>query len=165
MEKSTATTLTPWVWPNDYIGTDWTGYYIAPCSIHHNSSLLDQVNFRYQRAALDKTDAVLVLDSHWGCGWIEWVAIPATDQAAITIAEGLVEQLRQYPLLDEDGYYSLLDESAREIWGDASTDERESWCARCGVNEQAAGFEHLHEAERYDEAGRLREYLEMLAAE
>jgi len=89
---------------NNFIGddTDYRNWYAAPLGQSRDSEILEQVNFKVGLEMLGgESDTVRVERyGHWACGWIEQVYVkPGSD--AFGIAEDIVEQLANYPVLNE----------------------------------------------------------------
>ena len=114
-----------WTLPRNYIGDEWPEYYVF-LSRNRESDCLEISNFR---TALEKlggeSDTVfIVAENHCACGWVEWIAIHASDTAAITKAEAIQEKLESCPVLDEDDLCELEHETADEVWKTLSDSER-----------------------------------------
>lgn len=65
-----------------------------------------------------ETETVIVIrESHWAVGWVEWIAIHATDDKALEIADRLKDKLENYyPVLNEEHFSDLETEEANEVW-------------------------------------------------
>lgn len=66
----------------------------------------------------DMATVQVVSENHWACGWIEWIAIHGSDEAALREADRLMAKLDNYPVLNEDDWSRREDESAQTIWRD-----------------------------------------------
>jgi hypothetical protein len=123
--NTTSSTFTPehlvrWKWPPHYVGARWDGYYRAPEERNRESELLTQSNWTIQLRELEKHKAdvpdddivspLVVRESHWAVGWIEWVAIHESNVEALKVADAFAARLESYPILDE-GHYSDLEYS------------------------------------------------------
>lgn len=112
--QTAQTTLRPWTLPPSYSGARWDGYLVAPCTQNRDSSTLEESNFAAQWAALAGTVAELpdseeyspirVRESHFLCGWVEWVAVHPSNAEAVRVAERLAKRLENYPVLSEDDF-------------------------------------------------------------
>ena len=114
------TTLELWERPSSYFGATWEGFYSAGFGQHRDSDCLERSNFRVAAKALEDTSAEIVRENHWAVGWVEWIAIPATDLEAIAIAERLVAKTEGYPVLSDEDLSELEHEEAQEIWANCS---------------------------------------------
>jgi hypothetical protein len=111
--------------PDNYFGAEWDGYYIAPVAISRDAECLQESNWECQNARLlplstdlgGEPTVRIVRDSHWACGWIEWLAIHESNHAAIAEAEQIEKELKGYPILNEDDFYERENEAAQYIWG------------------------------------------------
>jgi hypothetical protein len=110
--------LERWTMPKDYFGSSWPEYYRAGFGRHRDSDCLAESNFRVALKALGgESETVLVIrESHWAVGWIEWIAIHESDSKSLQIADGLIEDLESYPVLNEDDWSELEQETADETW-------------------------------------------------
>lgn len=107
-----------WTLPSSYFGATWEGFYSSGFGQSRDSDALERSNFR---AALKALEAVservqVVRESHWAVGWVEWIAIPADDFAALEAADGLREDYEQHPVLDENDFSNEETEEANEVW-------------------------------------------------
>ena len=114
-----------WKLPRNYTGDEWPEYYVF-LSRNRDSACIDVSNFR---TALEKlggeSDTVfIVAENHWLCGWVEWIAIHESDTNALTKAEAMQEQIKNYPALDEDDLCELEHETADEVWKNFGDSER-----------------------------------------
>lgn len=110
--------LERWTMPKDYFGAAWSEYYRAGFGRHRDSDCLTESNFRVALKALGgESETVLVIrESHWAVGWIEWIAIHESDSKSLRIADGLIDDLESYPVLNEDDWSELEQEAADETW-------------------------------------------------
>ena len=122
-----------------------------------DSDCLEQSNFAVMLAALggETEKVVVVRESHWAVGWVEWIAIHEADTAALKIADGQCERLTNYPILDEDDFGEREFEAQCETWANAGLQGRMEYCRRAGISIFAARREELPE----DDNGRLGELL------
>lgn len=130
--------LKTWTYPSNYFGPRWDGWQIF-LTRTRDSELLTNHNFETALAKLKalpkvkgigKTTVRVVRDSHWACGWVEWIAIHPRNKAAIALAEQLVTKLNHYPILDEIGYGTKEHEAVCETWEQMSLRERVSTLKR-----------------------------------
>lgn len=103
--------LKRWRLPDSYTGAHWDGYYVAPIGRHRDSDLLTESNWDCQWSELsklradvpgeDETSPRMVRESHWAVGWVEWVAIHESNEAALRTADEIAAGLESYTVLDE----------------------------------------------------------------
>lgn len=118
--------LQRWTRPSDWSGTPWNGYYIAPVGITRDSGTLDRSNWSAQWDTLaplsadvpddDCTSPVIVREGHWAVGWIEWVAIHESNEAALREADEIASSLDNYPVLDDEARSAMEWEEYTEAW-------------------------------------------------
>ena len=77
--------LERWKMPRDYSGAEWPDYYSSGVGRSRDSDCLEESNFHSMLAALGgESDTVQVVrESHWAVGWVEWIAIHESDEAAL----------------------------------------------------------------------------------
>ena len=117
-----------WERPDSWAGKPWEGWFVG-LSRTRDSDALTRSNFEVFLKALRELPEVLVDDtnnaaasyrteredwssvnsvfivpeSHWACGWIDWIAIHPSNEAAMKLADEMLCSLEDYPVLDEDG--------------------------------------------------------------
>lgn len=118
--------LSRWKLPQHYFGANWNGYFIAPVSRNRDSDALAESNFAEQWRALkphsadvpdaDESSPTIVRESHFLCGWVEWVAIHQSNEAALREADKIAERLENYPVLNEEDWSNREEEEAQAVW-------------------------------------------------
>jgi hypothetical protein len=100
--------LKPWTMPGSYIGPSHEGYYYF-LGQNRDSDLLTQSNFICGLELLGgETDTVQVIrDGHWACGWIEYILIHESDIKSLQVADAIMTNLNDYPVLDESHYSDM----------------------------------------------------------
>lgn len=111
--------------------------YMAVATRHRDSPLLDNHHFELLVDSLkkvcpeDETDLKSGLerwfythDYHWLTGWIETLYILKGDNPLLESIEGILSQLEDYPIADEDEYYNKLHSKMLEIWTGMSLRDR-----------------------------------------
>lgn len=135
----------PWVRPSNYMGATWEGWLVF-LGRNRDSELLTNHNFEtalhYLEIAGDTlpegtyehTDRSMfvVRENHWLCGWVEWIAIHPSNEAAVRLAEELAAKLDRYPVLDEDRFSEREHEEASATWEGMSIRERLDLIKRYG---------------------------------
>lgn len=111
------TCLKKWTLPSDYSGEHWDGYYVF-LGQHRDSDALDRSNFESGLETIGgESDTVIVVrESHWAVGWVEWIAIHQDDEKALKVADEIAVALENYPVVDEEHYSQLETEEADETW-------------------------------------------------
>lgn len=110
--------LKRWTHPDHYFGEVWPNYYGSGCGQHRDSDALARSNFICMLRSLGgETDTVIVVrESHWAVGWVEWIAIHQDDDRALQIADEIMEKLEHYPVVSESHWSELEQEEASEVW-------------------------------------------------
>lgn len=122
--------LSRWTRPSSYFGATWPEYFVF-LSRNRDSDELTESNFETAIARLealpdwtppDSDDEAVsryvVRESHWACGWVEWIAIHETDTEALKAADEMAADLESYPVLDEEDLSRREDEEAQRVWRD-----------------------------------------------
>ena len=100
--------IKPWKRMNNYMGAEWEGYYAAPVGQSRDSDTVERSNWAAQIQAIPESDTVIIVrESHWAVGWVEWLAIHESDTTALQEAESIGNRLDTYPILDEDAWSEL----------------------------------------------------------
>jgi hypothetical protein len=149
--------LKRWSMPPSYFGPSWAEYYTAGVGQSRDSDCLEQSNFAVMLAALggESETVVVVRESHWAVGWVEWIAVHESDTTALKIADEQCARLAAYPILNEDDFGRREFEAQCEAWENAGLRGRMEYCHRAGISIFAA-----RRSERpQDDNGRLGELL------
>ncbi len=146
-----------WEMPSHYFGAEWPEYYSSGIGQHRDSDALTRSNFRCMLKALGgESDTVhVVRESHWAVGWVEWIAIHESDDAALRTADEIADKLEAYPVVDEDDWSMLEYDEACDYWECMSVRERADYCERAGISIFAARRDYLPQ----DDNGALYELL------
>lgn len=136
--------LTPWTRPECYVGATWEGWLVF-LGRNRDSDLLSNFNFDtvYERLSnrmsasacddLGEETVRVVRESHWACGWVEWIAIHPIDIGAVALAEEMARDLDAYPVLDEDQWSEKEHEAVDEAWAALSVRDRLELIQRVGT--------------------------------
>jgi hypothetical protein len=117
MDTYTPKYLRLWTLPDNYAGTIWPNYYSAGFGQSRDSDALERSNFETAWKALQKFEGVeRVRESHWAVGWVEWIAIPADDFAALKVADEMKGRVKDYPVLDDEHFSQLEQDEADLVW-------------------------------------------------
>lgn len=145
-----------WKYERDYGGTDYSDYYIV-YGRNRDSCLLTNHNYEEIMKRLqtvynnlqdnDSTEFGWFLDArmnHFGPGWIEEIFVHEdAPQELIDTATDILNDLDQYPILNEDEYYRKVYEAADEYWRQMSLRERIEMCKEHDVNIFAARHDYI----------------------
>jgi hypothetical protein len=147
-----------WTMPQDYFGEVWPDYYSSGVGQSRDSSDLEASNFACMLRDLGgETETVIVVqESHWAVGWVEWIAIHESDEKACAIADQNNESLEDYPVLDENDWFEREHATVCQVWKEClSIKERVELCRKAGVSIFAA----RHDYPPSDESGYISERL------
>lgn len=131
--------LTKWTLPDSYAGAQWPDYYVF-LGQSRDSDSLGRSNFICGLKAIGgESDTIIVVrESHWAVGWVEWIAIHESDAAALAIANKISDALEDYPVVNEDHWSQLEWDEACDYWERMSVRERAEYCKRAEVSIFAA---------------------------
>lgn len=150
--------LKRWTRPDSYLGAVWPGYYVF-LGQHRDSDALTRSNFAEALDALGGENAgetvLVVHESHWAVGWVEWIAIHQDDGKALALADEMHERLEDYPVLNEEAFSDLEYSEACEYWERMRIRERAEVCKRFGISIFAARRSEIPQ----DDDGSLVDYL------
>lgn len=113
--------LKRWQKPDHYAGASWPDYYSSGVGRSRDSDDLEESNFHVMLKDLggeDDPNVIVVRESHWAVGWVEWIAIREDNDKALAIADRNVERMESYPVLDENDWSEREQESAELVWAD-----------------------------------------------
>jgi hypothetical protein len=132
--------LKRWTRPECYFGAEWSEYYSAGVGQSRDSDCLKQSNFAVMLSELGgESDTVIVVrESHWAVGWVEWIAIHQSDTAALAAADAQCGRLEDYPILDEMDWSEREWNAACETWERTGLRDRIEYCGRAGISIFAA---------------------------
>lgn len=148
--------LKRWKRPQYYMGPDWPEMFVF-LTRHRDSDALGRSNFVVALDTLGgESETVQVIrDSHWACGWVEWIAINESDADALAKAQRMCERLENYPVLDEMHFGQLEWDEASDWWARMSVCDRLEILQRFGLNVFGARHEWIPQ----DDSGELFQYL------
>ena len=115
-------------------GAPYDGEWYVFLGRNRDSSTLDQSNFQRGLELIGgKSETVMIVrESHWGVGWVEWIAIHESDQAALAEADEILCALSEYPVVDDTHYSELEHEAIAEYWEREPIKRRASLCRDAG---------------------------------
>lgn len=117
--------LKRWSRPQCYMGAEWHNWYGSGVGQTRDSSALDRANFDAMWRELSKLPDVdidgeaglrVVRESHWACGWVEWIAIHESNSAALELADSIMAKMEGYPVIDEKLFSQYEDEECAQVW-------------------------------------------------
>src|SRR5260370_30310285 len=81
--------LKRWTLHDNYFGAEWPDYFSSGVGQSRDSVALERSNFECTLKALggESETVIVVRESHWSIGWVEWIAIHQDDSAALRIAD------------------------------------------------------------------------------
>ncbi len=99
-------------------GAPYNGEWYAFLGRNRDSSTLEDSNFgRGLELIGGESETVMVVrESHWAVGWVEWVAIHESDHAALSQADEILCALSEYPVVDDEHYSNLEWEAIGAFW-------------------------------------------------
>lgn len=116
--------LKRWTRPDHYFGASWPHHFVF-LGRHRDSDILTNSNFEVALERLEKIagedqdgdpTVMAVCENHWAVGWVEWIAIHESDDAALRLADEMAAALACYPVLDEDDLSEREEEICRTTW-------------------------------------------------
>ena len=127
--------LQPYAVPSHYFGETYENHFVF-LSQTRDSDSLTRSNFEVALKRLrevenplgvpdtDEETVKMTSASHWACGWIETIYIHESDTAALELAEEMLRQISQYPVLDEEHWDALKDKENGEWWDNTPVEWR-----------------------------------------
>lgn len=112
--------LNLWTHPQNYMGTTWEDYYVF-LSQTRDSDALERSNFIKGLEAIGGEDPEMVVTAganHWAYGWLDTIYIHKDAHATLQKADEIMEELNNYPVVDEEHYCELEHEEATGVWKD-----------------------------------------------
>ena len=139
------THLKRWTRPDCYIGAEWPEYYVF-LGRHRDSDILTESNYWSglkaiggERDTEDGTNLVIrIQENHWAVGWVEWIAIHESCEEALRLADGVMERLADYPVVDDDDLSEREDKCVYDYWKGESLKYRVDLCREHGASIFAA---------------------------
>lgn len=121
-------------WSN-YMGqTEFPSLY-AVLTQNRDSDCLTRSNFTSALKMLGgESDNVHIYRfGHWACGWWEVIAVKK-NTPEYAIAEKILDDLSDYPVVDEDHYSELQFNEQNEFWSSLPLSERVDICRENGIS-------------------------------
>lgn len=147
--------LKRWTRPQNYAGAQWPDYYVV-YGWTRDSDLLTRHNAEEITAALEaitpddwpedtQPDGPVInpRESHWACGWVEWIGVHKDQPELLRLADDLARRLDAYPILNEDRYGEKEYTAVSEYWAGCSVRDRIEYLARAHLSIYAARRDYL----------------------
>lgn len=111
--------LDKWRYENNYIGKDYSDYYIL-YSHHRDSDILNESNYQGLKGMfIDLNGVIEICSNHWAVGWVETILIHKSAEETIKKGIEILERLSDYPVLDEEDFsnreYDLVSQYADDV--------------------------------------------------
>lgn len=116
--------LKPYVMPKNYFGETYEEYYVF-LGQNRDSDSITRSNFEVARERLEGIETenndeygwIISRQSHWACGWLEIIYIhQRAKHELIQAAEEMLEDLKNYPVLNDDHWSELQYDERNEYW-------------------------------------------------
>ena len=100
-----------WKHPEHYFGKTYYEYYVF-LGQSRDSEPLEQSNFNValDRLGGESETVIVARANHWACGWVEVILVHESDGKHIDMANDMLDELDEYPVLDEDDFMMREDE-------------------------------------------------------
>lgn len=147
--------LKQWKRPANYMGATWEGYY---CFLgqHRDSEALTRSDFSVGLERLnalpdweppetpddedEPVSRVVVNESHWAVGWVEWICIHPTDEVALRAADEMKKRVDDGEALSSEDLCNRVEKEAAGIWKDCY-----SWKERITYMREKRGQFEFHD--------------------
>lgn len=158
--------LKRWTLPPHYMGAHWDEWYVV-LGQHRDSDIVTRCNFQEALKRLRPlgteceievngfpgSDVVtatvyVVSESHCLVGWVEWIAVHESNEAALKEADEIVESIECYPILNETALSEMEYKEVNEYWERESLRGRIEICKEAGVSIFAARRSYPYDSER-----------------
>ncbi|MEH2570123.1 hypothetical protein [Bradyrhizobium sp. AZCC 2289] len=89
--------LQRWTLPANYVGAVWPAYYSSGVGQSRDSDALERSNFACMLRELggESETVIVVRETHYLVGWVEWIAIHQDDEKALAIADEIKGKLKR----------------------------------------------------------------------
>lgn len=123
--------------------------YLVVIGRTRDSDALDESNFRstLKRLGGEGDDVTVERETHWACGWVEFILVRPGSPAAIEAAD-IREAIARSPILDDEDYSILEDERCAELWSNCYRPRERVEYIRSHSHSRAPGFRCLMAAVR-----------------
>jgi len=99
-------------------GAPYNGEWYVFLGQNRDSSTLENSNFECGLDLIggESETVMIVRESHWAVGWVEWIAIHESDHAALSKADEILCALSDYPVVDDRHYSQMEWDEIAEYW-------------------------------------------------
>lgn len=125
-----------------YIGPRYDDYYII-AGHSRDSMILEESNYQTIKEFLEKNkiNFIEVSFNHWAVGWIECLMIQEDNIKDIEfINDEILDKLEDYPIFDEDDFYTREFEEAEKIKEDMIKDLRHTFISKSMSYEEKKAY-------------------------
>ena len=137
---------------DNYIGeSNFPDFYVVLCQ-NRDSDRLTRSNFTSALEILngENNDIIIHRFGHWACGWWEALTVKK-DTKKYEISLNIEKNLTDYPVLDEDHYYTLEWDEALDYWNSLLLQEKIELCKEYNQSIFSARYSHIPENDRLEE--------------
>lgn len=144
MKNLTIKHITRWKCPSNYMGETYESYYVV-YSRHRDSDLITESNWDAILSALggESETVIVTRASHWAIGWMELLLVHETDSKALEMSDELIRRIEDYPILNEEDYFTREAEAKNAMWELMNLKERICLCLKSRVSIFAARHDFL----------------------
>lgn len=116
--------LEKWTLASCYVGAHWDDYYVF-LRQNRDSDTLTRCNFieGLRRLGGESNTVKIIRESHWAVGWVEWIAIHESDSNSLELADKMLKEIDNYPILNEDKFSEMEHDEYSEIWNNHYKDD------------------------------------------
>lgn len=118
-----------WERADNYLGADLSDYYVI-YGQHRDSPYITKSNMEValKRLGGEKEPNVIIARfGHWAVGWVEQLLVHKNaSQEILDIAYGIVNDIEEYPILDECHYDELISGPQNDMYNEIKKDLQES---------------------------------------
>jgi hypothetical protein len=135
---------------SNYVGPSYEEYFVF-LQQNRDSDALTRSNFRSGLKALGGESEYVLVERHfhWAVGWVEFIFIFEGAHKILATAQDIADKLEDYPVVDEDDYFSEELNEACETWEYFSVRDRVELLQKHGLNIFAARRAELPESLPY----------------
>lgn len=129
--------LVRWTYPDNYAGETFKEYYRTGIGQSRDSGALEKSNFESMLRELGgETETVVVQHSgHWAVGWVETILIHESDTQKLELANEIMSDFKNYPVIDEDHFCETEREEFSEYAESAKNELASALCLHLGFEE------------------------------
>ena len=108
---------------NNFMGDHDQDEWLVFLAQTRDSDPLERSNFicGLEKLGGESETVNIILHNHWACGGIEFIVIDPNDTEKIEIAESILNDLDNYPVINEEHFYRVEEDEAIEVWKNCYT--------------------------------------------